>query len=181
MRLKRVRRTLFFTNNICQKQKLNMKKVLLPIMAVAMVLFVACKGEHKSASQIFQEGLTAQDSTTMLQKCDSCMQFLSEGRIDDALSMLVEYDDSLQQVSPLSDETRASYKRKFTLFPVLKYDLQYISFNTEGLNDAKYEVQFGPDEAGAPKTAYMFNPVKVDGQWYLCVKNANQAVDIMNR
>ena len=158
-----------------------MKKVLLPIMAVAMVLFVACKGDQKSAIQIYQEGLTAQDSTTMLQKCDSCMQFLSEGRIDDALSMLVEYDDSLKQVSPLSDETRASYKRKFTLFPVLKYELKYISFTEQGLNDAKYEVQFGPDEAGAPKTAYMFNPVKVDGQWYLCVKNANQAVDIMNR
>ncbi len=158
-----------------------MKKFLLPLMALSMILFAACKGEQKTESQIFQEGLTAQDSTTMLQKCDSCMQFLSEGKIDDALNMLVEYDDSLQQVSPLSDETRASYLRKFTLFPVLKYELKYISFNTEGLNDAKYEVQFGPDEAGAPKTAYMFNPVKVDGQWYLCVKNANQTVDRLNR
>ena len=60
-------------------------------------------------------------------------------------------------------------------------NLVYISFTESGLNDAKYEVQFGPDEAGAPKTAYMFNPVKVDGQWYLCVKGANQAVDEWNR
>lgn len=158
-----------------------MKKVLLPLLSFALVLFVACKGEHKTESQIFQEGLTAQDSTTMLQKCDSCMQFLSEGRIDEALAMLVEYDDSLQQVSPLSDETRASYMRKFTLFPVIKYELQYMSFTSSGLNDAKYEVQFGPDEAGAPKTSYMFNPVKIEGQWYLCVKSANQSVDDMNR
>lgn len=158
-----------------------MKRILLPIMAICLVSFAACKGEHKTESQIFQEGLTAQDSTVMLQKCEDCMQLLSEGKIDDALAMLVEYDDSLQQVSPLSDETRASYMRKFTLFPVLKYELKYYSFTESGLNDAKYEVQFGPDEAGAPKTAYMFNPVKVDGQWYLCVKNANQAVDMMNR
>ena len=158
-----------------------MKKVLLPIMAIVLVLFAACKGETKTSSQIYQEGLTAQDSTIMLQKCNDCMQLLSEGRIDDALNMLVEYDDSIQQVSPLSEETRASYMRKFTLFPVLKYELKYISFTTQGFNDAKYEVQFGPDEAGAPKTAYMFNPVKVDGQWYLCVKNANQAVDELNR
>ena len=158
-----------------------MKKVLLPIMAIVLVLFAACKGETKTSSQIYQEGLTAQDSTIMLQKCDSCMQLLSEGKIDKALAMLVEYDDSLQQVSPLSEETRASYMRKFTLFPVLKYNLVYISFTESGLNDAKYEVQFGPDEAGAPKTAYMFNPVKVDGQWYLCVKGANQAVDEWNR
>jgi len=158
-----------------------MKNVLLPILAVVIMLFAACKGETKSSSQIFQEGLTAQDSTIMLQKCDSCMQFLSEGRIDDALNMLVEYDDSLQQVSPLSDETRASYMRKFTLFPVLKYELKYVSFMESGLNDAKYEVQFGPDEAGAPKTSYMFNPVKVDGYWYLSVKGAHQAVDEWNR
>ena len=158
-----------------------MKKVLLPILATVIVVLTACKGETKSSSQIYQESLTAQDSTIMLQKCDSCMQFLSEGRIDDALAMLVEYDDSLQQVSPLSDETRASYMRKFTLFPVLKYELKYVSFTESGFNDAKYEVQFGPDEAGAPKTSYMFNPVKVDGCWYLCVKGANQAVDDVNR
>lgn len=159
-----------------------MKKYLLPLMAIALVAFAACTGtDKKTDSQEYQEGLTAQDSTIMLQKCDSCMQLLSEGRIEDALDMLVEYDDSLQQVSPLSDETRASYKRKFTLFPVIKYDLQYVSFMEAGLNDAKYEVQFGPDEAGAPKTAFMFNPVKVDGQWYLCVKTANQAFDSFDR
>ena len=158
-----------------------MKKFTLPLMTVAMALLTSCKGEQKTSSQIFQEGLTAQDSTIMLQKCDSCMQFLSEGRIDDALNMLVEYDDSLQQVSPLSDETRASCMRKFTLFPVLKYELVYVSFIESGVNDAKYEVQFGPDEAGAPKTSFMFNPVKVNGQWYLCVKNATQSLDNFNR
>ena len=158
-----------------------MKKVLLPLTALVLVLFAACKGETKTESQLYQEGLTAQDSTIMLQKCDSCMQLLSEGNIEGALDMLVEYDDSLQQVSPLSDETRASYMRKFTLFPVLKYELQYVSFMESGLNDAKYQVQFGPDEAGAPKTAFMFNPVKVDGRWYLCVKNANQSIDAMHR
>ncbi len=158
-----------------------MKKVFFSLLTIALVVFAACKGGQKSESMVFQEGLTAQDSTIMLQKCDSCMQFLSDGRIDDALAMLVEYDDSLQQVSPLSDETRASYMRKFTLFPVLKYELKYVSFMESGLNDAKYEVQFGPDEAGAPKTAYMFNPVKIDGIWYLSVKTANQSIDEMNR
>ncbi len=159
-----------------------MKKVLLPITILAMIFFIACTGtEKKSASQAYQDGLTSQDSTIMLQKCDSCMQLLSEGNIEGALDMLVLYDDSLQQVSPLTDETRASYKRKFTLFPVLKYELKYVSFMESGLNDAKYEVQFGPDEAGAPKTSYMFNPVKVDGQWYLCVKTGTQGIDEMRR
>ncbi len=158
-----------------------MKKVFFPLLTIALVVFAACKGGQKSESMVFQEGLTAQDSTIMLQKCDSCMQFLQEGRLDDALAMLVEYDDSLQQVSPLSDETRASCMRKFTLFPVLKYELSYVSFIESGVNDAKYEVQFGPDEAGAPKTYFMFNPVKVNGQWYLCVKNAVQSLDNFNR
>ena len=65
-----------------------MKKVFIPLLTIAIVLFAACKGEQKNESQIYQENLTAQDSTIMLQKCDSCMQFLSEGRIDDALALV---------------------------------------------------------------------------------------------
>ena len=34
-----------------------------------------------------------------------------------------------------------------------------------------------PEVNGVPKTSFMFNPVKVDGQWYLTVKRADQNID----
>ena len=107
-----------------------------------------------------------------------------DGRVilDEALDMLYEYDDSTHSVTPLSEETRSAYKKKFTMFPVVKYTRAYYSFNAEGCNDVKYNVSFGEDFDGqSPKTAFMFNPVKIDGQWYLSVKRSDQSLDEMNR
>ena len=48
-------------------------------------------------------------------------------------------------------------------------------------NNSGYEVTFATAEkAGtqeAPKTMYMFNPVKVDDEWKLCVKTATDDHD----
>ena len=48
-------------------------------------------------------------------------------------------------------------------------------------NDVKYEVVFATAEqtgTGEPaKTAFMFNPVKVDGTWKLCVKSVDDKID----
>lgn len=174
---KKSRRTLFFKNH-------KMKKFYLPFIALILVFFVSCR-DQKTASEIagneFQQGLTSQDSIKVLQMSDSCMAFLKAGQIEEALNMLFEYDDSLKQVSPLSMEARAQYMKKIMMFPVIDYSLSYFSFTEEGLNDVKYKVVFGPVEAGAPKTAYMFNPVKNDGNWYLCVKSSTQAVDSLLR
>jgi hypothetical protein len=49
----------------------------------------------------------------------------------------------------------------------------------------KYEVVFATaEQAGTPepaKTGYMFNPVKVDGEWKLCVKTLSDDIDMSNR
>jgi hypothetical protein len=51
----------------------------------------------------------------------------------------------------------------------------------EGCNDVKYEVTFATaEQAGteeAPKTMFMFNPVRIDGEWKLCVKTPQDSID----
>ena len=51
----------------------------------------------------------------------------------------------------------------------------------EGCNDVKYSVTFATaEQVGGDKpatTMYMFNPVKVDGEWKLCVKTPTEEVD----
>ena len=69
----------------------------------------------------------------------------------------------------------------FRIFPVVDYELVYYSFQLEGINDVKYKIIFAQEENvaenGEAATALMFNPVKVDGSWYLTVKKAGQKFD----
>ena len=64
---------------------------------------------------------------------------------------------------------------------MLSYSRLYYSFQLEGCNDVKYEVTWATKEqAGtseAPKTSFMFNPVKIDGTWKLCVKTPADEID----
>ena len=160
-----------------------MKNNLYTILAIAILaVFASCENKKEVDLRTdFQKELTAEDTTAMLQVADSCMELLKAAKLDEVLNLLVEYDDSTKSISPISEDMRDNYLRKFNLFPVLEYTRNYFSFKEEGLNDVRYDVTFGPEEAGSPKTSYMFNPVKVDGKWYVSVKHSSQEIDPMNR
>ena len=166
-----------------------MKKYLLFIASSVLVLSLAsCGGKQKSREQQKQEfrsELTKEDTATMLKLCDDAMANLKAKDYNKVLARLYEYTDSTQEVKPLTEETKRRYLNKFRLFPVLDYERVYYSFQLEGCNDVKYEVTFATAEqagtAEPAKTGYMFNPVKVDGSWKLCVKTANDQIDMNMR
>jgi hypothetical protein len=153
------------------------------VISLICLMIASCGQKQKTQeqeSQEFRAALTETDTTEMLQKCNECMELLQKKDIEGALAMLKEYDDSTKTVSDLSAETRQRYTRLFTLFPVLKYNLSNFTFMMEGLNDVKYEVIFAeesnPEVNGEPKTFFMFNPVRVDDQWYVTVKRGDQSI-----
>ena len=166
-----------------------MKKYLLFIASSVLVLSLAsCGGKQKSREQQKQEfrsELTKEDTATMLKLCDDAMANLKAKDYNKVLASLYEYTDSTQEVKPLTEETKRRYLNKFRLFPVLDYERVYYSFQLEGCNDVKYDVTFATAEqagtAEPAKTGYMFNPVKVDGSWKLCVKTANDQIDMNMR
>ena len=155
----------------------------------AAIAFSSCKNEKKPSDmrQVleFRSTLTKQDTTQVLDLANKCMELLKNKNIDQAVASLNEYDDSLCQVKPLSKESEQGVRKMFKLFPVLDYELSYYSLQSEGINDVKYTVTFAeeqnPEQNGRPVTSYMFNPVKVDGVWYLCIKKAGQASDELRR
>ena len=156
------------------------------LLCVVLLGVTSCKEKtREQAIQDFQSGLSAADSTAMLALCDGCMELLKAKDIDRALDMLSLYDEELHTVAHLPDHFRQSYRRMFTIFPVYNYRRQYYSFQLEGCNDVKYEVVFVEQENSdynTPyKTSFMFNPVKVDGEWYLCMKTADQNIDESHR
>lgn len=154
------------------------------ILFSAVFLFDACKEKNvvpPAPVNEFQAGLNEQDTLTMLKICDDCMELLKSGDVETVVSQLHEYDDSTQTVTPISDDAANSFRRRLKIFPVKDFHRVSYKFFEEGLNDVKYEVIFAeeehPEQNGVPKTFFMFNPVKVNGQWYLCVKQGDQRVN----
>ena len=161
-----------------------MKKLNYLLIAVAVLcLGTACSNKKKSREERVEEFrgmLTANDTTQMLQICDNAMEQLKGKKIDEVIATLYEYNDSTEELTPLTDQVKKRLARRFKMFPVLSYNRQYFSFMLEGCNDVKYEVVFAtPEQTGADsaKTMYMFNPVRVDGEWKLCVKSAKDEHD----
>jgi len=161
-----------------------MKKFNYILIAVAVLcLGTACSNKQKSREERveeFRSMLNANDTTQMLQLCDNAMEQLKGKKIDEVIASLYEYNDSTEELTELTDATKKRLQRRFKMFPVLKYNRQYFSFMLEGCNDVKYEVVFAtPEQTGADsaRTMYMFNPVKVDGEWKLCVKSADDEHD----
>jgi len=152
---------------------------MVPLVGMLLGLF-ACKGHKPEGAETeqFKSGLTAEDTTRMLELCDVCMQTLKAGGVDDALKS-VYVVDSVDGPMPLPSGQLEALRNTFRIFPVVDFKLAGFSFNTSGLNEVKYEIQFFEKEEGDPTPntiAFMFNPVKYKGKWYLTVKQADQEV-----
>jgi len=163
-----------------------MKKIIIFIcLAIISFNFISCKDKKKETREErvaeFRAELTAEDTATMLKLCDDAMKELKAKNIDKVLASLYEYTDSTEDLKPLSEELKKKYRNQFQIFPVMEYERKYYSFQLEGCNDVKYEVTFATAEqtgTGQPaKTAFMFNPVKINGEWKLCVKTADEEID----
>ena len=162
-----------------------MKKIILFFVLIAGIMgMVYCNSKKEPREQKveeFRSELTKEDTVAMLHICDQAMKDLKAKKIDKVLASLYEYTDSTKELKSLSKETENKYRRLFTMFPVLEYERKYYSFQLEGCNDVKYEVVFATaEQAGTEepaKTAYMFNPVRINSELNLCVKTADYDFD----
>ena len=126
--------------------------------------------------QEFASTLSASDTTCVLALATEFLDSIKAGNVQWAVETLCELD-STGRVMPLGEDSRKRVARRFEMFPVVSYELDYYSFFMPTLNDLKYRTYFGErqeGETGGPSMAVMFNPVKDSGQWYLCLKEASQ-------
>lgn len=162
-----------------------MKKTLLLSALTAVFIISSCGGKKEKTRQQevaeFRSSLNSEDTTTVLRLCDEAMETLKQKDIEKVLGSLYEYNDSTKEVKALTEETAKKYRRRFQMFPVIEYRRLYYSIQLEGCNDVKYSVVFATaEQAGTEKpaqTSFMFNPVKVDGTWKLCVKTEKDEID----
>ncbi|WP_302979390.1 hypothetical protein [uncultured Muribaculum sp.] len=157
-----------------------MKKKIVFIAAVTMLWSCSQSGKestdyvtYEDAEAEFAATLSAGDTTEVLSAGSAVMDSLRAGNIDYALSQLRAADTN-GNVADLSDEQRARLRARFERFPVVEWEIDYYDFSLPGLNDLKYRtyMRARDGKSGVPAMSLMLNPVKKDGKWYLCVKDA---------
>lgn len=156
-----------------------MKKIL--VVLCTLCLLTACHNSgnrqkkmntFESAQAAFIASITAEDSTAVKAAAEDVMSLLQAGNIDEALTRIYVVEDDV--LYPLNDESLLRLKSKFTRFPVLSYTMTEMAFQTSAINDVTYQYVFAEGQDGSlPATLKLaFNPVKVEGQWYLTLKDA---------
>ena len=159
-----------------------MKKIFILLAAVAVLVSCGPKysGLHgektqKDAEAEFTSSLTKSEKKAVLDLADECMRKLQSGRVDEAVDMIyVLYNDVVYKKSA---SYTADLVARFKAFPVRSYERLYYSFSTEGNNDISYSYIFAPSKkgVGGETMKLMFNPVYVDGLWYLTLKEQGQS------
>lgn len=157
-------------------------KKLFAIFAVGLLVW-SCGGNSEKrvktfsdVEQEFASTLTEADTAKVLAMGNQFLDSIRSGNVAWSLDQLNEID-SVGAIVPISTSTRERLEARFRNFPVVDYELDYYAFSLSGLNDLKYRTFFQPSEsreAGAPGMSMMFNPVKKDGEWYPCLKEAGQ-------
>ncbi len=124
----------------------------------------------------FASTLSASDTTRVLALGAEVLDSIKAGNVQWAVGTLCELD-SAGSLRPLSESKREMLGRRFQNFPVKDYELDYYRFSLPSLNDLKYRTYFverDADGKGGAAMGLMFNPVKESGEWYLCLKEADQ-------
>lgn len=167
-----------------------MMKKNLYILAAAFILascgsrpyYSGLHGEktQKDAEAEFVSSIKSVDSLTVLAQGEKCMQLLKENKLDDALSMLNILHENT--VMPLPEAYADHLRQRFSIMPVYDFTFDYFAFSTEGNNDLAYKIEFAPKNADgiAPTMKFTFNPVKVDGKWYLTLKDPGMSSKSMS-
>ena len=154
-----------------------MKRILLYILP-ALFLLSACNNSPKvktyqDAEREFLASLTELDTFTVLALGQAFMQdLLPTGNIDSALVKLAVIEDNV--LYKLSDQNVAELKLRYTANPITDYVCARYSFSTEVNNDLVYRYTTSGKIGDGAAIKLTLNPVKVEGRWFLTLKDANQ-------
>lgn len=154
---------------------MNTFKYLLAV-SLALPFFIACT-DKKSAQQMNENGLPVfefsnQDSTNIMALANDYMTFFSQQNYEAVSDMLyIVRNDS---VFPLDEEQRNGFVQAMKVLPVYGTALKELTLLSNRDNELRIAVQIAPDgDINEDKGTINFflNPVEVEGQWYLTLRD----------
>ena len=145
-----------------------MKKIFV-FIAASLILWSCSKSSKESSDYVTYEDAEAEFAATL--SASDTTEVLSAGN---ALMDSLHSADTNGNVAEMSNELRERMRARFERFPVVEWEIDYYDFSLPGLNDLKYRtyMRARDGKSGVPAMSLMLNPVKKDGKWYLCVKDA---------
>lgn len=154
-----------------------MRKSLFAVLSLALLL-CACNNSPKvktyqDAEREFLASLTQLDTFTVFAMGQEFMQDLMPGGdLDSALAKLTVVENNV--LYRISDQTIAELRNRFSQHPVTDYTRVRYSFSTEANNDLVYRYCTGGELSQNPGIKLAFTPVKVEGRWFLTLKDGRQ-------
>ena len=129
---------------------------------------------YQDAENEFLASLTKADSLKVLALGDEFMRnLMAGGDLDSVLTSLTMVENNV--LYRISDESVYEMKARFLARPVADFACLRYSFSTEANNDLVYRYTTSGKVGTAPGMKLVFNPVKVEGNWYLTLKDGYQS------
>lgn len=152
-------------------------KIFTAIAFIAAIIICSCSSnkQENTASEhdVFASSLTTADTTRVISLCNAFLDYLKNNDKDSAFSLLYSLNENGDLVEP-SNLDLAKLSNQFTLFPVRDYKIKSLQMGEELDNVCSYSIIFNIDEQGKEDTInFGFCPVRIDGQWYLTIRNAS--------
>lgn len=169
------------------------------LAAVLAILAVAAASSCRSgkapdgsfrSGEAYLSSLTAADTAALLAKADSCIALMVAGRMDEALANVGYVEDAT--LKHLAPEMAARTSATFKTLGVRSFERAGIDLVSSDENTVKYRLLIGPAasadsgpgpvvstaststvtaaSAAAPSVSFAFNAYRIDGRWYLSLK-----------
>lgn len=166
--------------------EMTLTKILGALAATAlMALALSSCGARGGRTTAQDEGeeylssLTKADTTSLLSIADSCMTLLANGEYEKALAG-VGYVDG-ETIEAMTPEMIARTAMSFKSLGVHGFERSGYELSLSDRNTVNYRLKIGGPLAGGPSTGsgttaivpttgFAFNAYRIDGRWYLTLK-----------
>lgn len=155
----------------------NKLKTLLKVSALlALTVSAAVSCRTRSAVHpVFAEGeaytssLTSADTLSLTSLADSCMSLLVAGEYAKALAGVGYAEDGVLQ--SLTPEMVSSTSSSFRSLGALSFERVGLDLVSTQENTVRYRLRLAAQSpAASPTTVFAFNAYRIDGRWYLSLK-----------
>lgn len=148
------------------------------LSSLAVVMTVSCQSSKSSRRTMTDEeaylsSLTAVDTAALIAKADSCITLMVAGQMDEALADVGYVDDVI--LKHLTPEMVARTAATFKSLGVCGFERSGFELSSAEDNIVRYRLKIGGPSADsgaaiAPTTGFAFNAYRIDGNWYLSLK-----------
>ena len=120
----------------------------------------------------YLSSLTKADTTSLLSMADSCMTLLVNGEYEKALAGVGYVDGDM--IEAMAPEMIARTAMSFKSLGVHGFERSGFELNLSDKNTLSYRLKIGPSASSGtavtPTTGFAFNAYRIDGRWYLTLK-----------